>query len=51
MVAALHKMADTIEPGSNCVLIFPDGGDRYLDTVYSDDWVTAKFGEVAHMWK
>ncbi|MEU9782991.1 2,3-diaminopropionate biosynthesis protein SbnA [Streptomyces phaeochromogenes] len=51
VVAALHKMADTIEPGSNCVLIFPDGGDRYLDTVYSDDWVTAKFGEVAHMWK
>jgi cysteine synthase A len=51
VVAALHKMADTIEPGSNCVLIFPDGGDRYLDTIYSDSWVTANFGEITHLWK
>ncbi|GAA1894336.1 2,3-diaminopropionate biosynthesis protein SbnA [Streptomyces durmitorensis] len=51
VLAALDKMSDSIEPGSNCVLIFPDGGDRYLDTVYSDAWVTANFGEVTHLWK
>lgn len=51
VMAALDKMTDTIEPGSNCVLIFPDGGDRYLDTIYSDAWVTANFGEVTHLWK
>jgi cysteine synthase A len=50
-VAALGKLADRIPPGSNVVMIFPDRGDRYLDTIYSDDWVRAHFGEVAHLWK
>ena len=30
---------------------FPDGGDRYLETIYSDPWVRSQFGEVAHLWK
>jgi 2,3-diaminopropionate biosynthesis protein SbnA len=50
-IAALHKMAGSIPAGANCVLIFPDGGDRYLETIYSDAWVKAEFGEVAHLWK
>ncbi|MCJ1678504.1 2,3-diaminopropionate biosynthesis protein SbnA [Streptomyces sp. APSN-46.1] len=50
-VAALMKMRDRIPPGSNCAVIFPDGGDRYLDTIYSDDWVHRNFGEIAHLWK
>ncbi|MEV4438736.1 2,3-diaminopropionate biosynthesis protein SbnA [Streptomyces sp. NPDC049577] len=50
-LAALEKTRDRIPPGSNCVLIFPDGGDRYIDTVYSDDWVGEHFGEVSHLWK
>jgi 2,3-diaminopropionate biosynthesis protein SbnA len=52
-VAALGAMAaaSAIAPGSTCALIFPDGGDRYLHTIYSDDWVTAHFGEVSHLWK
>jgi N-(2-amino-2-carboxyethyl)-L-glutamate synthase len=50
-VAALEKLHPQIPPGSNCVLIFPDGGDRYLDTVYSDRWVNENFGEVSHLWK
>jgi cysteine synthase A len=50
-VAALEKMRDRIPAGANCVLIFPDGGDRYLDTIYSDAWVTGHFGEVSHLWK
>ncbi|MFD5029511.1 2,3-diaminopropionate biosynthesis protein SbnA [Streptomyces sp. NPDC058405] len=51
VTAALGKLADRIPAGSNCVLIFPDRGDRYLDTIYSDDWVRAQFGEVSHLWK
>lgn len=50
-VAALERLAPEIEPGATCVLVFPDGGDRYLRTVYSDDWVRTHFGEVFHLWK
>ncbi|MBE1533898.1 2,3-diaminopropionate biosynthesis protein SbnA [Actinomadura algeriensis] len=50
-VAALEKLGAALPAGANCALIFPDGGDRYLDTVYSDAWVTRHFGEVAHLWK
>jgi N-(2-amino-2-carboxyethyl)-L-glutamate synthase len=50
-LAAVHRMRDRIRPGANCVLIFPDGGDRYLDTIYSDAWVAGHFGEVSHLWK
>lgn len=49
-VAALGKLAHRIPPGSRCVLIFPDGGDRYLDTIYSDSWVRHHFGEISHRW-
>ncbi|MFI9239242.1 2,3-diaminopropionate biosynthesis protein SbnA [Streptomyces sp. NPDC053079] len=49
--AALWKIAERIPDGSNCVLVFPDGGDRYVDTIYSDDWVGEHFGEVSHLWK
>ncbi|MEV4016592.1 2,3-diaminopropionate biosynthesis protein SbnA [Nonomuraea angiospora] len=50
-VAALSAIQDQIPPGSTCVLVFPDGGDRYLDTIYSDAWVRRTFGEVSHLWK
>jgi len=51
VVAALEKLAPAIPEGSNCVLILADGGDRYLDTIYSDEWVNKHFGEVSHLWK
>ncbi|WP_422774807.1 2,3-diaminopropionate biosynthesis protein SbnA [Plantactinospora sp. WMMC1484] len=50
-VAALERRAPRIPQDATCVLIFPDGGDRYLDTIYSDDWVRSRFGEVSHLWK
>ena len=50
-VMALEKLRAEIPAGAVCVLIFPDGGDRYLETVYSDAWVTSNFGEVSHLWK
>lgn len=51
VLAAVDKMLPRIPPGSVSALIFPDGGDRYLKTIYSDDWVRENFGEVSHLWK
>ncbi len=49
--SALKRLQDEIPPGANCVLIFTDRGERYLDTIYSDDWVAEHFGDVSHLWK
>jgi cysteine synthase A len=38
-IMAFDKMMTKIPHGSTCVLILPDRGERYLDTVYSDSWV------------
>ncbi|GLV75847.1 2,3-diaminopropionate biosynthesis protein SbnA [Streptomyces hygroscopicus] len=51
VTTALEKIAPDIPAGSTCVLVLPDGGDRYLDTVYSDTWVRSHFGDVAHLWQ
>ncbi|HEX6969200.1 MAG TPA: 2,3-diaminopropionate biosynthesis protein SbnA [Micromonosporaceae bacterium] len=51
VVSALERMREQIPAGSNVVLIFPDRGERYLNTIYSDEWVQRNFGEVAHLWK
>lgn len=51
IVSALEKIAADIPGGSNCVMILPDGGDRYLDTIYASEWVTANFGDISHLWK
>jgi N-(2-amino-2-carboxyethyl)-L-glutamate synthase len=48
---AFDRTASRLPAGANCALIFPDGGNRYLDTVYSDAWVRDHFGEVSHLWK
>ncbi|MCD5312017.1 2,3-diaminopropionate biosynthesis protein SbnA [Kineosporia babensis] len=50
-VAALNILAQRIPAGSRCVMIFPDGGDRYLDTIYSDEWVSRHFGDVFDHWR
>jgi cysteine synthase A len=36
----LRELARTAEPGTRLVGIFPDRGDRYVDTVYSDAFWT-----------
>ena len=43
---ALQQIKAEIPSGSNCVLIFPDRGERYLDTVFCDEWVEERFGSV-----
>lgn len=43
VLAALEKYESYIEPGSTVVAISPDAGDRYIDTLYSPDWVDERF--------
>ncbi len=45
IISALDKVKTRIPRGSTCVLILPDRGERYLDTIYSDAWVRKHFGE------
>jgi len=40
LIAAYQKYSDSMLDGAVSVLIFADRGERYLDTVYSDDWVS-----------
>jgi len=51
VIMAIERMRDTIAAGATCVAIFPDRGERYLDTIYSDGWVEQHFGDVFHLWQ
>lgn len=48
LLMAIKKVVPSIPPGSTCVMIFPDRGERYLDTIFNDSWVARHFGEVDH---
>jgi pyridoxal-phosphate dependent enzyme len=50
VMAAVEKLAAEVEPGSTCVAILPDRGERYLDTVFSNAWVYEHFGDIEHHW-
>jgi len=50
VLMAIEQIKHEIPAGANCILIFPDRGERYLDTIYSDEWVRKHFGEVSHLW-
>lgn len=49
--SALEYYRRYIPKDATCVLIFPDRGERYLDTIYSDSWVQEHFGTVSHLWE
>ncbi|WP_080396450.1 2,3-diaminopropionate biosynthesis protein SbnB [Pseudomonas savastanoi] len=50
VIAAVHAWRERIEPGSVVVALSPDWGERYLDTLYDDQWVEQRFGrEVLNM--
>lgn len=44
VVMALKRMEPRLPEGSVCAVILHDRGERYLDTVYSDEWVAGQFG-------
>jgi hypothetical protein len=41
---AVRQIASEIPPKSTCVMIFPDRGGRYLDTIFLDQWVMKTLG-------
>lgn len=51
VVMAIEQVKKDIPEGATCVAIFPDSGERYLDTIYSDSWVKEHFGDVADLWE
>lgn len=46
VTAALLRYHRRLPANATCVLIYPDGGDRYLDTIYDDEWVRRHLGDV-----
>lgn len=46
IVTALGKLLPQIPEGSTCALLICDRGERYLDTIYSDEWVHANLPDV-----
>ncbi|GHO80016.1 2,3-diaminopropionate biosynthesis protein SbnA [Ktedonobacter sp. SOSP1-85] len=44
VVAAVQKLLSTFPPRYRVITIFPDRGDRYLDIVYNDEWVSSQLG-------
>ncbi|MDR0270953.1 MAG: 2,3-diaminopropionate biosynthesis protein SbnA [Paenibacillus sp.] len=44
VISAIRKMAASIPAGSVCAAILPDRGERYLDTLYNDEWVRQELG-------
>jgi cysteine synthase A len=51
IIMAVEEVRRSIPDGANCVLLFADRGERYLDTIYSDAWVTEHFGTISHLWE
>jgi len=51
VLSALEKLLHRLPAGATCVVILPDRGERYLDTIYSDEWVQQHFGHVDHLWR
>jgi 2,3-diaminopropionate biosynthesis protein SbnA len=49
VIMAIERLLDEIPDGASCVAILPDRGERYLDTIYSDEWVRDHLGDVAHL--
>jgi cysteine synthase A len=50
VISAVDRMSNEIPKNSNVVVLLPDRGERYLDTIYSDEWVRENLGDIAHNW-
>jgi N-(2-amino-2-carboxyethyl)-L-glutamate synthase len=46
VLMAVEMVKHRIPLNANCVAVFPDRGERYLDTIYSREWVREHFGVV-----
>jgi cysteine synthase A len=50
VISAVDRISEEIPEGSTVVALLPDRGERYLDTIFSDQWVQDKLGDIAHQW-
>ena len=50
VISAVEQMQHEIPDGSTVVVLLPDRGERYLDTIYSDLWVQQNIGDISHQW-
>ncbi|WP_234033006.1 hypothetical protein [Paenibacillus faecalis] len=44
VISAILRMKSHIPKGAVCAAILPDRGERYMDTIYNDDWVQRELG-------
>jgi cysteine synthase A len=51
VITAVERIKESIPYGATCAVILADRGERYLDTIFSDDWVEEHFGNVSNQWK
>jgi cysteine synthase A len=51
VISAVERFKHVISKDATVVVILPDRGERYLDTIYSDTWVKEHFGDVSHLWE
>jgi cystathionine beta-synthase len=40
-LCGVRRVLQQLEPGARVVTLFPDSGNRYLSTIYNDDWMRA----------
>lgn len=46
IVSGFSKIKTEIPENSNVVMILPDRGERYLDTIYNPEWVNKNLGKI-----
>jgi N-(2-amino-2-carboxyethyl)-L-glutamate synthase len=51
IIMAVDAIKHSIPRDANCVVILPDRGERYLDTIFSNEWVNKHFGNVPNLTK
>ncbi len=51
ILMAVEKAKASLPAGANCVMVLPDRGERYLDTIFSNSWVNRHFGDISHLWE
>ncbi len=50
VISAVARLRPELPSQAVCAVILPDRGERYLDTVYDDDWVREHFGDISNAW-
>jgi len=50
VISAVDRMSKEIPENSTVVALLPDRGERYLDTIFTDEWVRNNLGDIAHRW-